>query len=100
MFTRSLTAIPLLLLTAAPVTAADRQERPLPVRAMCGGAQQTGCMNVGVPGNPVLSDHGSDANEAYDREGNPVDRFHNIVAVPGRRGAPREVFATPADIRF
>ena len=100
MFTRSLTAITLLLLTGTTVQAADRQERPQSVRAVCVGAQQTGCMNVGLARGSVMADHGSDANEAYDREGNPVDRLHNIVAVPGSRGAPREVFATPTDIRF
>jgi hypothetical protein len=38
----------------------------------------------------TLADHGSD----FDAQGNPLDRYGNVVAVPaGRSGTGREVFA-------
>ena len=100
MFTRSIIAITLGLLVATPALAADQQEQPVPVRAACSGTQQAGCMIVMVPGGSIMTDHGSDAGEAYDADGNPVDRLHNVVAVPDRRSEPREVFTTPVGVRF
>lgn len=41
----------------------------------------------------ALSDHGAGAGEAYDAQGNPLDRHGNIVAAPETRSRAREVFA-------
>lgn len=53
------------------------------------------CIAVFAPPVRVeaLSDHGAGAGEAYDRQGNPLDRHGNIIAVPESRSGPREVFA-------
>jgi hypothetical protein len=37
----------------------------------------------------LVSDNGPD----YDTQGNPIDRYANIVATRGRAGSSREVFA-------
>ena len=43
----------------------------------------------------TLSDHGMTAGEAYDAQGNPLDRRGNVVAVPeGGPAQHREVFAS------
>lgn len=44
---------------------------------------------LAVPPNRVLADHGA----AYDPQGNPVDRYGYVIALPETRGA-REIFVT------
>lgn len=53
------------------------------------------CILVTAPAirGQVQSDHGASVGEAYDAQGNPVDRHGNIVAVPENRSGLREVFA-------
>lgn len=101
MFTRSLTAITLALLVAAtPTLAADRQDSRPAGRDTCVRNPQGACLLIRVQGGAAISDHGADAGDAYDLHGNPVDRFDNVVASPGGRDKPREVFATPVGVRF
>ena len=101
MFTRSLTAIALgLLVTVTPAIGADRQEARPAVREICKPVPQGGCMMVRVEAGRMMADHGADAGESYDFDGNAVDRYRNVVAVPGGRDKPREVFATTVGVRF
>jgi hypothetical protein len=101
MVTRSLTAITLgLLVATAPAMGADRQEARTAVREVCKPVPQGGCMMVRVEAGQMMADHGADAGEAYDFDGNAVDRYRNVVAVPATRDKPREVFATPVGVRF
>lgn len=101
MSTRSLTAITLgLLLAATPTLGADRPEPRQPAREACSPSQQPGCLMIRVQASEAIADHGADAGDAYDLQGNPVDRHNNVVAVPGNREKPREVFATPVGVRF
>lgn len=100
MFTRSLTAIAVGLLLAVPALGADRHETRPPARETCKPTPQAPCMLIRVQGSEAMADHGADAGDAYDLQGNPVDRYDNVVAVPGGREKPREVFATPVGVRF
>ncbi|TAJ28824.1 MAG: hypothetical protein EPO67_15815 [Reyranella sp.] len=89
-----------LLLAAAPAFGADRHEPRAAARDTCKPAQQASCMVIRVQGSEAMADHGADAGDAYDLQGNPVDRHDNVVAAPGGRDKPREVFATPVGVRF
>jgi hypothetical protein len=58
-------------------------------------AQQAMVVRCALGDPRILSDHGMTAGEAYDVQGNPVDRHGNIVAVPeSGRTQHREVFAS------
>jgi hypothetical protein len=62
-----------------------------PVAWQPGGGR---CALVEPAAGQVLSDHGMMAGEAYDAQGNPVDRHGDVIAVPaGRASQAREVFA-------
>jgi hypothetical protein len=70
-----------------PVSA---QATSAPARAdTCGAVAASGrCLAVPPP-DRLMSDHGP----AYDVQGNPVDRYGYVLAVPENRGI-REVFVT------
>lgn len=85
-----------LLLVTASSFAADA-----PRSARCEQLRQAsaGCLPVPVPApiaKHVMADHGAQAGDAFDLDGNPIDRHDNIVAVPEQRPREREVFTSPA----
>lgn len=86
------------LLAVTPASAGDRS---ITAREIDGCVQpvawQPGaeaCALVEPEASQVLSDHGMTAGEAYDAQGNPVDRHGDVIAVPSDRASQaREVFA-------
>jgi hypothetical protein len=92
-----------LLSAAASANGQDPQDHPSIARATAVAVEVDSCvryvaqqaMVVSCALEPqVLSDHGMTAGEAYDAQGNPIDRLGNVVAVPEARGqSAREVFA-------
>lgn len=84
---------------ATPGFAFDTQSSRTAKSEACKAKAST-CLVITVPGNRILSDHGADAGESYDMQGNLVDRHENVVASPATRDKPREVFATPVGVRF
>jgi hypothetical protein len=58
-------------------------------------ANQAIVIRCAAPERQILSDHGSTVGEAYDAQGNPLDRHGDVVATPdGRGSSAREVFAS------
>jgi hypothetical protein len=88
-----------LLIPANPAAAGDRCVRPNTQVSGVAGPAVDRCLMVPVRPNAdrVASDFGLTAGEPYDAQGNPVDRYGNIIAVSQDRsgaGRPLQVFVS------
>ena len=84
------------LVLAGGAQAFDRSEASSAGSQSCASADR--CIVAQLPSRTMdgtvvygmLSDNG----DAYDHQGNPIDRHGNIIAVPENRGGAREVFVS------